>query len=126
MDEKTALKHVDYLKPQWEWQSTLDYLENPPNGYLSEGVDLLGGLHDIELKLKGDGYQNEFDFLTDLYLLANVRPRDSHFSSVNVLLDLFTFRSGADFVSISRDGVALPEIFVQGEPKPPFCHARVL
>ncbi|KAK5659420.1 hypothetical protein OQA88_621 [Cercophora sp. LCS_1] len=117
LDKETALKHIEYLRPQWEWQSTLDYLRSPPKGYLSEGVDLLGGLDNIEGKLKGDKYRNEFEFLSDLHLLANVRVRDQHFGALNVLLDLFTFQAGADFVSISKDGVALPEIFIQEDVK---------
>jgi len=114
LDKETALKHIDHLRPQWQWQSTIEYLKNPPSGYLSEPVDLLGGLDEIKAKLQGDAYRSEFDFLADLHMLARVRVRDSHFHAGSALLDLFTFKTGAEFVSVSKDGVSLPEIFIQG------------
>jgi hypothetical protein len=116
LDKETALKQIAYLRPQWQWQSSVEYLKNPPKGYLSEGVDLLGGLDEIEAKLKNNAYRTEFELLVDLHMLANVRVREYHFSATNELMELFTFKSGAEFVSISKDGTALPEIFAQGEP----------
>lgn len=114
LDKETAIKHIDHLRPQWQWHSTIEYLKNPPWGYLSEPVDLLGGLDQIKAKLQGDAYRSEFDFLADLHMLSRVRVRDSHFHAGSALLDLFSFKTGAEFVAVSKDGVALPEIFVQG------------
>lgn len=119
LDKETAIKHIDHLRPQWQWHSTIEYLKNPPWGYLSEPVDLLGGLDQIKAKLQGDAYRSEFDFLADLDMLARVRVRDSHFHAGSALLDLFSFKTGAEFVSISEDGVSLPEIFVQGTSQTP-------
>lgn len=112
----TALKQIEYLRPIFEWHSTLDYLKNPPAGYLSESVDVLGELDKIAANLRGNGtkqYKNEFDFLSDLHTLTSVRVRDVHFSYSTLLLDLFTFQMGMEFVSISKDGLALPEIFLR-------------
>ncbi|KAK0747116.1 hypothetical protein B0T18DRAFT_369884 [Schizothecium vesticola] len=117
LDKETALKHIEHLKPQWQWHSTIEYLKNPPWGYLSEPVDLLGGLDEIKAKLQGDAYRSEFDFLADLHMLSRVRVRDSHFHAGSALMDLFTFKTGAEFVSVSKDGVSLPEIFVQEDIK---------
>ena len=115
LDRETALQQTEFLVPLFAWQSTVDYLKDPPRGYLSEGVDLLGGLDDITAKLKAEtpAYTNEFDFVTDLRGLVR-RARDAHFGFVNILLDLFTPRPGVEFASISKDGLALPEIFVHG------------
>ncbi|KAK1832533.1 hypothetical protein QBC39DRAFT_280800 [Podospora conica] len=117
LDKETALKHIDHLRPQWQWHSTIEYLKNPPKGYLSEGVDLLGGLDDIKAKLQDDAYLTEWDFLADLHMLARVRVKDQHFHAANTFMNLFTFKTGAEFVSISKDGVSLPEIFVQEDIK---------
>ncbi|KAK0708505.1 hypothetical protein B0H67DRAFT_556972 [Lasiosphaeris hirsuta] len=118
LDRDTALAHVEFLHPLFEWQSTVDYLKGPPRGYLSEGVDLLRGLDDIAAKLRADppAYANEFGFLAELHVLVS-RVRDAHFGYTSLLLDLFTLRPGAEFVSISRDGVALPEIFLHSDIK---------
>ncbi|KAK0620102.1 hypothetical protein B0T14DRAFT_224041 [Immersiella caudata] len=116
LDKDKALAHLSYLKPFWEWQSTLDYERNPPRGYLSEGVDLARGLDEIAAKLRADGYANGFEFLTDLQELQS-RVRDAHFSSRNQLFDLWTTKLGKEFVSISQDGQAVPQIFLHDDTK---------
>ncbi|KAK3899518.1 hypothetical protein C8A05DRAFT_18050 [Staphylotrichum tortipilum] len=113
-----AVAQLEFLHPIFEWQSTLDYLRDPPQGYLSEGVDLMRGLDEIASKLKQEhGYANEFEFLAELYTLTSVRVRDVHFRYSSMLMDLFTFRMGAQFVSISEDGVSTPKIFLHDDMK---------
>jgi hypothetical protein len=123
LHEDPALEQLEFLRPLFEWQSTVDYLRDPPQGYLSEGVDLIGGLNDIaaKLKTKNGGYPNEFEFLANLYTLTRVRPRDFHFDYSTLLLDLFTFQMNAKFVSISEDGVSLPKIYLYGALFPCPC-----
>jgi len=115
LDKERALAHITSLRPIWEWQSTLDYNKNPPPGYLSEAVDVFKGLDDIAGKLQSNppGYANEFQFLTDLQVLQG-RVRDAHFGSRSLLFDLWTTRWGKQFVSVSKDGLALPQIFLHG------------
>jgi hypothetical protein len=112
----TALGQLDFLRPLFEWQSTVDDLREPPEGYLSEGVDLIGGLDDIAAKLKKarGGYGNEFEFLADLYTLTSVRPRDFHFIYTSSIFDLFSFPRAVRFVSISEDGFSAPKIYLHG------------
>ncbi|KAK0671281.1 hypothetical protein QBC41DRAFT_58256 [Cercophora samala] len=114
-----AKRHVDYLAPLIEWQSTVDYLRDPPKGYLSEGVDLTQGLKDIAANLQGRKrkYSNMFEFLTDLHSLLSTRVRDGHFSVRSLLLELFTFERSAQFVSISQDGLKLPSIYLRDDIK---------
>lgn len=99
----------------WEWQSTLDYNKKPPRGYLSEGVDLIRGLDEMVAMLKANAtpWSNQFEFFTDLQTLQS-RVRDGHFGSYPLLLNLVTFRSGVQFLSISEDSLATPEIFLYG------------
>ncbi|KAK4148577.1 hypothetical protein C8A00DRAFT_38847, partial [Chaetomidium leptoderma] len=120
LHKDSALQQLDFLRPLFGWQSTVDYLRDPPQGYLSEPVDLIGGLDDIAAKLKtkgGRGYANEYEFLADLYTLTSVRVRDFHFHYSTLLLDLFTPLMGAEFVSISKDGVSTPKIYLYGDVK---------
>lgn len=114
-----AKSHVDYLAPLVEWQSTVDYLRNPPKGYLSEAVDLTQGLKDISANLQGKKqiYSNMFDFLADLHTLLSTRVRDGHFSARSLLLELFTFERSVQFVSISQDGLELPSIYLRDDIK---------
>ena len=118
LDKDTATKYINFLKPLVEWQSTVDYLKEPPQGYLSEGVDLVRGLQDIESALHSGVYQNELDFLLAIRTLV-VRARDAHFAAdIGLLGGLFTFRRGAAFAAISKDGTAIPEIFLSGKYRP--------
>ena len=114
LNKEEALGLLTWLRPYFGWQSTLDHVRDPPRGYLSEAVDMLGGLDEIGKKLNASAYSNEFEFMADLYTLANIRVRDAHFSFLPSLLDLFTFRSGVQFVSISSDGLLPPQIFLHG------------
>ncbi|KAK4448375.1 hypothetical protein QBC34DRAFT_352971 [Podospora aff. communis PSN243] len=116
LDKSKALAHVQYLKPFWEWQSTVDYLKNPPQGYLSEGVDLIRGTDDIAAKIRGDVYANGYEFLADLNELQS-RVRDGHFGARNQVFDLWTTKFGKEFVSISQDGRTVPEIFLHDDVK---------
>jgi hypothetical protein len=115
LHKDTALQQLEFLRPLFEWQSSVDNLREPPEGYLSEGVDLLRGLDDIAVTLVWRGYANEFEFLSDLHTLAGVRVRDFHFQYETALLNLFTFRMGVQFVSISEDGLSTPKIYLYGK-----------
>ncbi|KAK1749624.1 hypothetical protein QBC47DRAFT_465453 [Echria macrotheca] len=118
LDKERALAHINFLRPLWEWQSTIDYNKNPPRGYLSGAVDVPRGLDSIASKLQttSSGYANMFEFLADLYILQG-RVRDVHFSSFSMLFDLWDVRWGRQFVSISEDGRTLPRIFLYDDAK---------
>ncbi|KAK5651826.1 hypothetical protein OQA88_11595 [Cercophora sp. LCS_1] len=117
LNKTVALAHIQWLRPAFEWQSTLDYLKDPPRGYLSEAADLVGGLDEIAEKLNKSVYANEFEWLSDLHALGAYRARDGHFNFLPTMLDLFTFSLGAKFVSVSKDGVSPPHVFLRGDVK---------
>lgn len=115
LDKKTAEKHVEWLRSfAVLWHSTTDNLKDLPQGFLSEGADLLGGLDGIAKKLKAAAYRSQFEFLVDVHTLGDIRVRDDHFSRAPQLLDLFTFRRGVQFASVSKDGTAPPRIYLHG------------
>jgi len=113
--KEEAIGHLHFLKPAFEWQSTLDYLTDPLPGYLSEGVDLLRGLDDIEGRMEDDAaYENMWDFLDDLHTLTSTRVKDFHFQVRMSLYSLFKFAWGVQLVSVSEDCRKLPDIFLWG------------
>ncbi|EFE42182.1 hypothetical protein TRV_03097, partial [Trichophyton verrucosum HKI 0517] len=108
-----ALKLIDGLFPFLEWQSTIDYLKNPPKGYQLPGVDVVGGLKKIRDKVSRGEYPNEYSFQNELTALI-ASAYDGHFY---VDLDLMSvFKLGrpdiGPLVSVSQDGVKLPEVYV--------------
>ncbi|KXH59549.1 peptidase S41 family protein [Colletotrichum salicis] len=113
VERDTALIH--YLRPWLEYQSTVDILPDPPEGYLYPGVDIFAGLDNITRSLENDGYESWIDFTVDLYRLINVKPRDGHLSWSTVLGVLISFSTPALFVSISEDGIKSPRIYLYSD-----------
>lgn len=105
-----ALKLVESLVPYVEFQSTLEYLKNPPEGYLHPGVDVLGGLSDIADAVKAGEYSSEYDFQTDIQALF-MAAQDTHLSFVGDAAGVFKFkRENTPLLSFSSDGNELPII----------------
>lgn len=117
-NQTSALSYVAFLKPMMEWHSSLDYLRSPPPGYLSEPVDLIEGLNEIEDKITMAKYSKEFDFHADLYTLLRTRVRDVHLALQFPLLSLATFKRSPAFVSVSKEGTSIPQVFLQGPQGP--------
>ncbi|KAJ3498907.1 hypothetical protein NLG97_g760 [Lecanicillium saksenae] len=102
---------LDYLRPYVEYQSTIELLKSPPPEYLLPGVDIIGGMKAMRQQLKDNKYQSQLDVMTDLQSLF-VAANDNHFGYTPGLLTAFRqIREGFDFVSISKDGLELPEVF---------------
>ncbi|OAA63794.1 peptidase S41 family protein [Cordyceps fumosorosea ARSEF 2679] len=102
---------LDYLSPYIDYQSTLEILKNPPEEYLLPGVDIMGGIDAMRKKLQGNGYESQFEVMTDLRSLF-VAANDNHFGYTPGLFNAFRqVREDFEFVSISSDGRELPEIF---------------
>jgi hypothetical protein len=79
IDTDTATELIASLKQLVEYQSTLAYIKNPPEGYANEGVDIVSGLDDIGSKIASGTYNNQFDLETDIAsLLASAH--DGHFN----------------------------------------------
>jgi hypothetical protein len=100
-----------------EWQSTLSYLKNPPEGYGDEGVDLQQGLDDIGKKVSNGDYDNEYDFEIDLARLF-VKAHDGHLTFSGMAHSgLFTWRRDREIalISGSEDGEADPKIWSVGD-----------
>ncbi|KAK9420219.1 putative Peptidase S41 [Seiridium unicorne] len=93
-------------------QSTLEALKNPPSAYLSPATDILGGLDIIRSKVGNNTYSSQYEFDTDIFLLANF-ANDGHFSLDLCSLSIFAFNLQAQAIaSVSKDGLALPELYL--------------
>ena len=97
-----------------EFQSTLAYLKNPPEGYGDESVDIQKGLDDIATKVSNGDYDNEYDFEFDIAKLM-VKAHDGHltFSGMTQTGGAFTWRRSREIVliSASEDGKSEPKIW---------------
>jgi len=96
-----------------EFQSTLDYIKNPPEGYSNEGVDVLAGLDDINNSVKDSKYDNEYDFENDIATLL-VKAHDGHLSfSGMAYYGAFRWRRNRRIalMSASSDGKEAPKVW---------------
>lgn len=104
---------MDGLTPFLEWQSTLAYLKNPPEGYLLEGVDLLGSMQQLRDQVSSGAFSSEVDFQTNLTALIG-QAHDGHLLFLGDALNVFIYeRAGVgNLVSISEDGSSIPQVYV--------------
>ncbi|KAM0276574.1 hypothetical protein ACHAQH_006627 [Verticillium albo-atrum] len=112
VDKARDLALLEYLAPFVGFQSTLEILADPPEGYLLSGVDVLGGLEVVKKKLENDGYDNQYEALSELRSIF-VAANDNHFNYSPAILSTFLFiRNQLDIVSISSDGTDVPDIYM--------------
>lgn len=113
MKKDPALSLVRSLKSYAQLQSTVDYLRNPPSGYLWEPIDVPRLLDAIETKvLAKDTYESEYDFQVDLQSTM-IKARDGHLAFTGDLLNAFVWVRPFNFslVSVSKDGKEMPQVY---------------
>jgi hypothetical protein len=98
------------------WVFDFSYmLLDPPYGYLSPPTDLSGGLERIYQKAAADHFTSQYEFdnaFTQLVSSAN----DGHFYVQLCSTSIFVFEIRLPLVSISSDGLQLPQIYTRCSP----------
>lgn len=112
-ESKRAVAFVEEVRKYVNLQSTLEILESPPADYPMPATDILGGLDDIQIKASASHYSNHYDFDLDLQSLF-ASAFDGHLSFTLCSTSFAAFLSDASLVSISSNGIALPEVYVKG------------
>ncbi|KAF2641563.1 peptidase S41 family protein [Massarina eburnea CBS 473.64] len=113
LDKEGNVQLIDDLKLYLQWQSNLAFLKNPPAEYTEQPVDLVGEMESMQKQIQSGGYKNEYDFQMDLNQLFT-RAYDNHLSwQPDILAGVMQFQrpAGTELVSVSSDGIALPEIY---------------
>lgn len=113
--KEDALNLVDGLSAFLEWQSTLAYLKNPPEGYLLAPVDLIGGMKQLRDQVSAGAFSSEIDFQTNLTSLIG-QAHDGHLLFLADALNVFIYERSnlGQLVSISEDGTSIPQVYVLG------------
>jgi len=98
-----------------KWQSTLSYVQDPPEGYQMPAFDFWAAFNHIGENLSNAAYSSEWDFGMDL-LRATTNVHDDHLRYIlDVVGRVFKFGRDVDLVSVSQDGYSLPMVYVHGE-----------
>lgn len=110
--QKPAMKLVSSVKAFTQWQSTLTYLKNPPEGYGLPATDIMGGLDAIMANVTAGSFRSEYDFQVAMTLLI-AGAHDGHFGFRPDIFKGFSFRNdlAADLVSVSVDGIQTPKLY---------------
>lgn len=113
-----ALALISSLRPWLEIQSDLEYLKDPPVGRLYPRRDIHAALDSIQTKVEAGAYECEYDFQYDIISMAR-SAHDTHFAlPLDLATQVFAFsrgspgRLGSLLVSVSADGLDVPQIYM--------------
>jgi hypothetical protein len=84
------LLQLSGLRTFLEFQSDLEYLEEPTIGRIYPGVDIMAGLDKFTSLLEDDFYDNEYDFQLDIFKLFS-SAYDGHLLYIPDIVDVFAF-----------------------------------
>ncbi|KAF7532411.1 hypothetical protein G7054_g8000 [Neopestalotiopsis clavispora] len=110
-NQAVAVRFIDYYNTTIQFQSTLSYLKNPPEGYQQPAVDFEGELEKIKINATTGIYKNQYAFEADLLKLV-YSTHDAHVSLSAGIMSSFSFASIYDLVTASKDGSSTPEIYI--------------
>lgn len=112
-----ASNTVDAIKQMVEFQSTLSYLKDPPEGWPNEPVDIMAGLDKIKSSVDKGDYTNEYDFENDIAALL-IKAHDGHLSFNGMAYaGAFQWRrsSNVALISASLNGSDVPQVWAIGD-----------
>ncbi|KAF2677117.1 hypothetical protein K458DRAFT_320524, partial [Lentithecium fluviatile CBS 122367] len=109
-----AARFIDYYNHTLQYQSTLAFLADPPEGYQQPAVNVQQALTEIKANITAGRYRSQYVFEAELQLLVN-RMHDSHVILDAGILAAFSFASPYGIVSVSTDGKKEPEIFLSDD-----------
>lgn len=113
-NKDVALRFIDYYNTTLQFQSTLAYLRDPPEGYQQPPVDVVAELGSIKAKVQNGYYQNEYAFEADVQRVV-YEIKDAHVDLRAGILAPFSFASPWQIAAVSVDGVAAPQVYITGE-----------
>jgi hypothetical protein len=91
------------------------FLKDPPPTYFYPPFDLFAKLASVKANLQNNFYANEYEFQADLYQVF-APAHDGHYIMYPDLLSrAFDWGRQRALVSISSDGVEIPQIYLYGE-----------
>ncbi|KAF7908869.1 hypothetical protein EAE99_011658 [Botrytis elliptica] len=113
LNDNRSISFIEFIEPDLQFQSTLSYLKNRPQGWLFPGFDVLGGLTEMKSLLLSGEHKAQWDFERDIWSLVNILPHDFHFNlPLPLISSVFKFAVwGGSLVSVSSDGLSLPKVF---------------
>ncbi|OKL62436.1 hypothetical protein UA08_02672 [Talaromyces atroroseus] len=114
-ESNAAVTWITEYSKYLQFQSDLEMLAKPPSSYLSNKVDLLGGLESIQSRASRGGYTSQYQFDADVSdLISSANDGHLYFDEL-CSLSAFSFYSSLSLSAISSNGIAMPEIYVTAD-----------
>ncbi|KAK3615140.1 hypothetical protein LTR56_026778 [Elasticomyces elasticus] len=110
LDVDRALADIRGLKIQAQFQSDLPYLKAPPPDYYYPALDIIASLDAVARDVEAGLYTSEYAVQFELTQII-VSARDCHFNYLPDLTESFIWQRAGFLVSVSPDGVSLPDIY---------------
>ncbi|RYO39302.1 hypothetical protein AA0111_g1964 [Alternaria arborescens] len=107
-----ASRFIDYYNDTLQFQSTLRYLNNPPDGYQQPSVDVQQELENIRADIVSGTYKTQYAFEEQIQVLIS-RIHDSHVTLDAGMLAAFKFASPYTLLSLSENGSEEPKIYLK-------------
>jgi hypothetical protein len=111
-----GLNTTENLAKLLQFQSTISFLKDPPEGYPNPPVDLLSGLNDIKTNITNGVYKNQYDFEGDIARLMD-KSFEGHLAfDGRVYTDVFKWArdKSITLISSSTDG-GIPKVYCNGD-----------
>ena len=109
---------MDSIRPFLDWQSTTEYIADPPADYVAHvqaPYDFWADWNSLYQRVMDGNYANEYAFGFDLYM-SFLKAHDGHFvyfpDSVTLI---FSYARDIPLVSISTDGWSIPEVYAYAD-----------
>ncbi|KIX01680.1 uncharacterized protein Z518_09406 [Rhinocladiella mackenziei CBS 650.93] len=111
--QEPAMDLLNSLRTFLEFQSTKEYLRDPPSGFLFPALDLDLEWDNIQKKVEGGEYESEYDMQIDIVSLLN-SARDGHLHWEGDVVGAFTFirNIGNGLAAVSSDGEQTPQVYL--------------
>ncbi|KAK5112673.1 hypothetical protein LTR85_011184 [Meristemomyces frigidus] len=117
-NQSAAVALLDSIRPYMDWQTTIEYLKDPPAEYAAKvqgPYDFWANFDRIYDNAASGSYENEYAFGFDLYRLYQL-AHDGHFVFYpDSVTEIFSFGRTTPLVSVSVDGMSIPEVFVYAD-----------
>ncbi|KAF3008559.1 hypothetical protein E8E13_007077 [Curvularia kusanoi] len=106
-----ASRFVDYYNDTLQFQSTLGFLQSPPEEYQQPPINVEQELQTIRANISSGAYKSQYDFEAQVQLLIS-RMHDSHVTLDAGILSAFRFVSPYTLLSLSQDGLEEPKLYI--------------
>ncbi|KAK6523722.1 hypothetical protein TWF281_001694 [Arthrobotrys megalospora] len=112
LDVDLTLDFISGVAKYLQFQSTIEYLKNPPANSLQDPVDIIGSLENLADQVRSGEIAHHIRFENAFRKLLQ-RCHDGHLGLVFNSASLISFRGPFTLISISPDAIEKPKVYVE-------------